>query len=158
VEFQLEPGISDKEAVRLIEAPVPIPEEPNHGRGWLQSAGDTYQTMQFDESPGSITDLFTARLMNFENTGDKFEPVVVNRATLQAMEPSVVLICRWPPPLRYQFYRNLLPDLQIIICNSCNKVFHVDDFELQVLQKGHCPFCRSTTRDSEYENTEETIM
>jgi len=66
VEFQLEPGISDKEAVRLIEAPVPIPEEPNHGRGWLQSAGDTYQTMQFDESPGSITDLFTARLMNFE--------------------------------------------------------------------------------------------
>jgi len=66
VEFQLEPGISDEEAVRLIEAPAPLPEEPNDGRGWLQSAGDTYQTMQFDESPGSITDLFTARLMNFE--------------------------------------------------------------------------------------------
>lgn len=66
VEFQLEPGILDEEAVRLIEAPAPLPEEPNHGRGWLQSAGDMYQTMQFDESPGSITDLFTARLMNFE--------------------------------------------------------------------------------------------
>ena len=66
VEFQLEPGISDEEAVRLIEAPAPVTEEPNHVRGWLQSAGDTFQTMQFDESPGSITDLFTARLMNLE--------------------------------------------------------------------------------------------
>jgi len=66
VEFQLEPGISDEEAVHLIEASAPVPEEHDHGKGWLQSAGDTYQTMQFDESPGSITDLFTARLMNFE--------------------------------------------------------------------------------------------
>ena len=66
VEFQLEPGISDEEAVRLIEAPAPVPEEPSHGRDWLQSTGDTYQTMQFDESPGNVTDLFTARLMNYE--------------------------------------------------------------------------------------------
>ena len=67
-------------------------------------------------------------LIFFQNTGDKFEPVVVNRATLQAMEPSGVLICRWPPPLKYQFYRNLLPDLQIIICNSCNKVRIISAF------------------------------
>ena len=50
----------------------------------------------------------------------------------------------------------LLAELQS--CYVLSQVFHVDDFELQVLQKGHCPFCRSTTRDSEYENTEETIV
>lgn len=68
---------------------------------------------------------------------------MVNRATLQSMDPSTVLICNWPPPLRYQYYRNLLPDLQISLCYSCFKTFHVDDYELQVLQKGHCPFCRA---------------
>jgi hypothetical protein len=55
--------------------------------------------------------------------GDEFIPVVVNQATLQAMDPSAVLICRWPRPLRCQFYRNLLPDLQVTLCNSCNKVW-----------------------------------
>jgi hypothetical protein len=66
VEFQLEPGISDEEAVHLIEAPATFTEESNHNRGWFQSAGDTFQTMQFDESPASIADPFTARLMSFE--------------------------------------------------------------------------------------------
>jgi intraflagellar transport protein 122 len=66
VEFQLEPGISDEEAVNLIEAPTPVTEETNQARGWHQSAGDTFQTMQFDDSPSSIKDPFTARLMNFE--------------------------------------------------------------------------------------------
>jgi intraflagellar transport protein 122 len=66
VEFQLEPGISDEEAIRLIEAPAPFTEESNHSRGWLQSASDTFQTMQCDESPASIADPFTARLMSFE--------------------------------------------------------------------------------------------
>lgn len=66
VEFQLEPGISDEEAVRLIEAPAPFTEESNHSRGWLQSESDTFQTMHFDESPASIADPFTARLMSFE--------------------------------------------------------------------------------------------
>jgi hypothetical protein len=60
--------------------------------------------------------------MFFQNVGDEFEPITVSKATLQAMEPSAVVICRWPLPLRYQFYRNLLPDLQITLCNSCNKV------------------------------------
>ncbi|KDR19634.1 hypothetical protein L798_06155, partial [Zootermopsis nevadensis] len=119
VEFQLEPGISDEEAVRLIEAPAPFTEESNHSRGWLQSESDTFQTMHFDESPASIADPFTARLMSFENVGDEFVPVVVNQATLQAMDPCAVLICRWPHPLRYQFYRNLLPDLQVTLCNCC---------------------------------------
>lgn len=66
VEFQLEPGISDEEAVHLIEAPAPFTEECDRSRGWLQSAGDTFQTMQFDESPASIADPFTARLMSLE--------------------------------------------------------------------------------------------
>ncbi|GLH03389.1 POC1 centriolar protein homolog [Gryllus bimaculatus] len=84
---------------------------------------------------------------SFNDNAD-FLPVVVNRSTLQAMEPDSVVICRWPSPLKYQFYRNILPELQITLCSICNKVFHVDDFEVQILQKGHCPFCRSPTKTS----------
>lgn len=36
-----------------------------------------------------------------------------------------------------------MPDVSITKCESCNRVFHTDDFELQLLQKGYCPFCRS---------------
>ena len=35
----------------------------------------------------------------------------------------------------------------INICFLCFQLFHTDDFELQYLQKGHCPFCRSTLDD-----------
>ena len=59
---------------------------------------------------------------------ENFEPVLVNRSTLQAMDPSMVIMCRWPPPLSYQYYRNLLPELQITVCSSCNKVSSAPDF------------------------------
>ncbi|XP_063240162.1 intraflagellar transport protein 122 homolog isoform X2 [Bacillus rossius redtenbacheri] len=156
VEFQLEEGISDEEAVRLIDAPAPTSEGSEHG-GWKQSVGENYQAMQFDDQ-SSAPDPFTARLMSFETDSEEFVPVVVNRATLEAMEPGSVLICRRPVPLRRQFYRNLLPDLQISLCSSCNKLFHVDDFEMQVLQKGHCPFCRSQSTDNVNDGTEDLLV
>ncbi|XP_067012221.1 intraflagellar transport protein 122 homolog [Anabrus simplex] len=158
VEFQLEPNISDEEAVRLIEAPTPTRSGGGDHTGWTQGGGEDVQTLHFDERASTLADPFTAKLMAFENEGEEFVPVVVNRSTLLTMEPSSVIICRWPPPLRFRFYRNLLPDLQITLCSSCNKIFHVDDFELQVLQKGYCPFCRSTskTTGSSESESEET--
>ncbi|CAI8021388.1 Intraflagellar transport protein 122 homolog [Geodia barretti] len=32
----------------------------------------------------------------------------------------------------------------ISLCGSCNKMFLADDYELQGLCKGHCPFCRTS--------------
>ncbi|KAK7866290.1 hypothetical protein R5R35_007119 [Gryllus longicercus] len=140
VEFQLEPGISDEEAVHLIEAPAPSQSQADN---WMERGDDNFQALQFDDT-SAIDDPFTACV----NDNADFLPVVVNRSTLQAMEPDSVVICRWPSPLKYQFYRNILPELQITLCSICNKVFHVDDFEVQILQKGHCPFCRSPTKTS----------
>uniref|UniRef100_A0A1B6JCB8 Intraflagellar transport protein 122 homolog n=2 Tax=Proconiini TaxID=565685 RepID=A0A1B6JCB8_9HEMI len=142
VEFQLESGISDEEAVRLLEAPGSQPE------AWTQSVDDHSQTLRLDEAVANMPDPFTARLVTFESEVEQFEPVLVNRSTLQAMEPSTVVVCRWPPPLRYQFYRNLLPELQISVCTSCNKVFHTDDLEMKILQHGYCPFCRTAPQTS----------
>ncbi|CAG2056799.1 unnamed protein product [Timema podura] len=117
VEFQLEPGISDEDAMRLIEAPAPVTTEDP---GWSQSAGDNFEALRLDEQ---TSDPFTARLLSLQSEDEEeFVPVIVNRLTLQAMDPGSVLVCRQPPPLGYQFYRNLLPDLQITLCPSCNKV------------------------------------
>ena len=85
------------------------------------------------------------RLYSFQQDGDIFEPVVVDRKALQSMQPGEVIVAKWPEPLRNQYFRNLLPDMSITKCESCNKMFHTDDYELQLLQKGHCPFCRNAT-------------
>ncbi|GJQ71136.1 hypothetical protein Trydic_g1040 [Trypoxylus dichotomus] len=142
VEFTLEKGISDTEAVRLIEAP---PQEISPYEGWSQEITETQQTLMLDE--GS-QDPFTKKLINFEAGDTNFMPVILNRATLLSLDSTSVLICKWNPPLRFQYFRNLLPDLQVTMCYSCFKVFHVDDFELQVLQKGYCPFCKAPPENS----------
>ncbi len=63
-----------------------------------------------------------------------------------------------------RYYRNVVPEMNITLCTSCNKVrvflsvcaigcafiltilyaqfFQSDDYELLSLQHGHCPFCR----------------
>lgn len=152
VEFELEEGISDDEAVRLIEAPVESGEKQ-----WTSSSNNGYQTLQIQHDE-SKPDPFTARLVNFESGGDDVSPVIVNRTTLEAMDSSTVIIACWPPPLRYKFFRNLLPELQISQCPTCFKMFHVDDFELQMLQNGHCPFCRSKPGSSILDTTDDLPM
>ncbi|XP_023209528.1 intraflagellar transport protein 122 homolog [Centruroides sculpturatus] len=142
VEFILEEGISDEEAMRLLEMePQSSFEQPQNFTG--VDAG-SYQALRFDDNleNDSEADPFTARLMSFEEGGLDFVPVIVSRSVLQSMNRTDVIVCKWPLPRHYQYFRNLMPDVQITQCESCKKLFHTDDYELQVLQKGHCPFCR----------------
>lgn len=62
---------------------------------------------------------------------------------LRAIDPKEVIIIKWPSALQTKYYRNLLPELQVTVCPECLQAFHSEDFELQVLQKGYCPFCRT---------------
>lgn len=92
-------------------------------------------------------------------------PMTLDRDSLRAIDPTTVLVVKWPSPLRTKYYRNLLPELQISICPECLMViddfflitttvitttlqaFHSEDFEMQVLLKGHCPFCRTPSEN-----------
>ena len=140
VEFQLEDGISDMEAMRLIET--------ESGAGarddkWKEDEGENVLRLNPEEELGGDgEDPFTTRLFSFQQEGGTFSPVIATRSVLSSLGPGEVIVCRWPPPLRNTYYRNLMPDMAITKCQTCNKVFHTDDFELQLLQKGHCPFCR----------------
>ncbi|KAI8511589.1 intraflagellar transport protein 122 homolog [Branchiostoma floridae x Branchiostoma belcheri] len=145
VEFVLEDGISDEEALQLLD------QEPSSKKGkdkWKENKmkGDI-QSMRFDDDTDDLEndDPFTSRLMSFEQGGSDFTPVVVNRSVLQAISRTEVFIKRWSKPMKYQYFRSLLPDVSIVMCDSCWQLFHLDDYELLVLQKGYCPFCRKPT-------------
>ncbi|XP_029052422.2 intraflagellar transport protein 122 homolog [Osmia bicornis bicornis] len=133
VEFELEEGISDEEAEKLINES-------------LTSYNDTSDKDQL--SVTSEVDLFTARLMKYEeklNTSN----IIVGRNVLRSMDPCTVLITKWPKPFKTKYFKNLLPDLQITFCKSCLKLFHLDDYELALLRHGYCPFCRTSNKVSD---------
>ncbi|XP_064012187.1 intraflagellar transport protein 122 homolog isoform X2 [Pogoniulus pusillus] len=147
VEFYLEEGITDEEAVALIDLEVPGPKKRE--AKWRETTSDYAQSLRLSES-ADVTeddDPFTAKL-SFEQGGSEFVPVVVTRAVLQSMSRRDVLIKRWPKPLRWQYYRSLLPDASITMCPSCFQMFHTEDYELLVLQHNCCPFCRRRIDES----------
>ncbi|XP_068414767.1 intraflagellar transport protein 122 homolog isoform X2 [Eschrichtius robustus] len=120
VEFYLEEGITDEEAVSLIDLEAPRHKRENK---WQEIASNTSQTLRLDETLDSLgdDDPFTAKL-SFEQGGLEFVPVVVNRSVLRSMSRRDVLVKRWPPPLRWQYFRSLLPDASITMCPSCFQV------------------------------------
>ena len=147
VEFQLEEGIGDKEAIALIES------SPDDSVGGGDDDDNGADVMNMDANKPE--DPFSTKLFSFQQDGDLFSPVVVSRKTLSHMEAGDIIIFKWDLPLRYQFFKNIMPDMAITKCDSCNKVFHTDDYELQLLQKGRCPFCRTPAHfmeKSEHDN------
>uniref|UniRef100_A0AAY4D3U5 Intraflagellar transport protein 122 homolog n=1 Tax=Denticeps clupeoides TaxID=299321 RepID=A0AAY4D3U5_9TELE len=138
VQFYLEDGISDEEAVSLIDLEVPRVERKNSESNTNHSS----QTLKLDESlEGEEEDPFTSKL-SFEQGGSEFVPVMVSRSVLRSMSRRDVLIKRWPRPLRWEYYRSLLPDVSITMCPSCFQMFHSEEYELLVLQHNCCPYCR----------------
>ncbi|MFT7804423.1 intraflagellar transport protein 122 homolog [Arapaima gigas] len=140
VEFYLEEGISDEEAVSLIDLEVPRVERRE---AWWQemNSGESQSLRLDDGTDAPEDDPFMAKL-SFEQGGSEFVPVVVSRAVLRSMSRRDVLIKRWPKPLSWQYYRSLLPDVSITMCPSCFQMFHSEDYELLVLQHNSCPYCR----------------
>ncbi|XP_014106996.1 PREDICTED: intraflagellar transport protein 122 homolog isoform X2 [Pseudopodoces humilis] len=146
VEFYLEDGITDEEAVALID--LEAPRRSKRENKWQEMMSDHTQSLKLDDNT-DITeddDPFTAKL-SFEG-GSEFVPVVVSRAVLRSMSRRDVLIKRWPRPLRWQYYRSLLPDASITMCPSCFQMFHTEDYELLILQHNCCPFCRRRIDES----------
>ncbi|XP_069340505.1 intraflagellar transport protein 122 homolog isoform X10 [Eulemur rufifrons] len=145
VEFYLEEGITDEEAVSLIDLEAPRPKRENK---WQEITSNNSQTLRLDETMDSMgdDDPFTAKL-SFEQGGSEFVPVVVSRSVLRSMSRRDVLIKRWPPPLQWQYFRSLLPDASITMCPSCFQMFHSEDYELLVLQHTCCPYCRRPIDD-----------
>ncbi|KAK0064191.1 intraflagellar transport protein 122 [Biomphalaria pfeifferi] len=145
VEFVIDESLTDQEAIHILD--MSIPKKKKKTGPWAETKTNNFQSLRLgDQAPEEDEDPFTARLKSYHE-GEDFQPVVVNKSTLQTMSRSDVYILKWPKPLRYQFFRSLLPDVPLTLCSTCNKLFHTDDFEQQYLQRGHCPFCRTKYED-----------
>ena len=132
VEFQLEDGISDEEALGLIGSRLPGSDQDKGGRGggggsrdkWKESMNEDVQVLHFDNDEEETLnhDPFSVKAMGYDGGNGTIAPVIVDRDTLRGLEPTEVIVCKWQPPLRYQFYKNLLPDMSISQCHACFKV------------------------------------
>ncbi|XP_064486563.1 intraflagellar transport protein 122 homolog isoform X2 [Ornithodoros turicata] len=134
VEYTLASGISDDEAVAIIQG-TQKPEK-NHARK-TESLVPSFQTLNIEHEEDS------------ENVpwgledGSTLETPTLDREALAKLGPRDIILCQRPPPLRHQFFRNVLPDVSVVACSACAKVFHSDDYEMQTLQYGYCPFCQT---------------
>lgn len=94
-----------------------------------------------ENSEIDIDDPFTKGMLDFEPSG-VFAPPVADRQMLLSMDKSDIFILKWPSnAVRWEFYRNMLPDMPVTLCHECNHFFLEEDFELVVMQKKKCPFC-----------------
>ncbi|KAK7884869.1 hypothetical protein WMY93_027992 [Mugilogobius chulae] len=140
VQFYLEEGVSDEEAVSLIDLEVPHLDQKD--TEWHNADSGEPQSLRIDDGFSEVEeDPFTAK-MTFEQGGSEFVPVKVSRTALRSMSRRDVLIKRWPRPLKWEYFRSLLPDVSITMCPTCFKMFHSEDYELLVLQHNCCPYCR----------------
>jgi intraflagellar transport protein 122 len=80
-----------------------------------------------------------------QNNLNEFLPMILSRDELRSLDPRNVLLVKRQKPFITQFFKNLMPEIHIIICSECQNAFHAEDFENQVLQKKYCPFCRVET-------------
>uniref|UniRef100_A0A8D0AK12 Intraflagellar transport protein 122 homolog n=1 Tax=Sander lucioperca TaxID=283035 RepID=A0A8D0AK12_SANLU len=143
VQFYLEEGISDEDAVSLIDLEVPHTDQRDaRCYLFLINTKSELQALRMDDGlDDPEEDPFTAK-MSFEQGGSTFVPVKVSRSVLRSMSRRDVLIKRWPRPLKWEYFRSLLPDVSITMCPTCFKMFHSEDYELLVLQHNCCPYCR----------------
>lgn len=67
-------------------------------------------------------ELITLSVLLLKNEENTHQPIIVNRTILQSMSTNSIIVCKWPKPLRFKYYRNVLPGFLITSCESCFKV------------------------------------
>jgi intraflagellar transport protein 122 len=147
VEFSPDIDISDDEAMHIISNSAVTRQKPDDGMDRAKNYQGS-QVMTLDDRQDDADDRFMQDLDKFSaDPTSAYEPVRVDRETLKDMPSSEVFVQKWPFGNKY--YRNVMPDEYITMCECCNQFFHSDDFELQFLRTGGCPFCKSASKDAD---------
>lgn len=156
VEFELEPGISDEEAQRIMGEAVGSSLGLGGGgggggmgggggakRGGGGGGADVLRITDDDGYGGAvdrIADPFSAQ-MAAPNA-----PIRVDRATLRRLKVSEVIVRKWPnPAIPHQYFRVM--DEELPLCTGpCGHFFEQDEFEMAALEQGRLPFSRDKLR------------
>lgn len=166
VKFEIEESLTDEEAINLIRA---SPEEPLKKRAtssksgnrqsrrtqdhWEEETSSHFESLRirdenyFDASEADLESLdnqevdpFTIQMSSLESMEGK--RVVADYHILSSLRESEVFMASPPEPLRKVFFKNLMPEMSIIMCPFCHR-FCLEDFESNILQDSRCSFCRN---------------
>eukprot|EP01004_Peranema_trichophorum_P002730 NODE_1765_length_1818_cov_66.009440_g1496_i0.p1 GENE.NODE_1765_length_1818_cov_66.009440_g1496_i0~~NODE_1765_length_1818_cov_66.009440_g1496_i0.p1 ORF type:complete len:562 (+),score=141.20 NODE_1765_length_1818_cov_66.009440_g1496_i0:104-1687(+) len=151
VEFRMQDPRDDEDALKMIESPNMLQagrKKEGDDDGWnTQSAGGT-QVLTFGamQTDLNMDDPFSRQLMNLDIQSSKgYTPVLINLTMLKQFKKEDIFVVKWPGNVvKPKFFRNMIPDVAISMCEECNHFFHEEDFEFECLKKGGCPFCGST--------------
>ncbi|KAJ1630941.1 hypothetical protein T492DRAFT_870791 [Pavlovales sp. CCMP2436] len=101
-------------------------------------------TMGGDEAEDAMAsdDPFMQALMDFDS-GAAFLPVEVDEQMLLGFRKEEVFVHKWPGGVPWSWFKNMVPEISLAQCGSCNHFFHDEEWEAAVLAKEECPFCRS---------------
>ncbi|PRD23138.1 UNVERIFIED_CONTAM: Intraflagellar transport protein [Trichonephila clavipes] len=148
VEFFLEEGIDDDEAYKLLSIKPKIEQDTSM---MMENNNTQYLRIEDNDPFEDDADIFTydKKCFFLKTATGEAGPLILNRKKLEMMSMSEVIICKWPHPLRTQYFKNVLPSVQVRKCIKCNKLFHSDDYELEILKKNCCPFCRTAVQELE---------
>lgn len=123
VEFILPSDINDEEAFNLLEqVPNSQLENPSATKISQSTPNRLVITEQGNATRPEDRDPFFKKMSKYSSNPDEYRPVVVDRALLKAMDPSLVFVCKWPFPLRWKWYRIIVPEQPVGRCRHCNKV------------------------------------
>ncbi len=100
------------------------------------------------QGKGGGGDPFTRQLLALDiGSGRKkvYQPIVCTLDMLKALKREEVFIIRSASglPIPNVYYRNMVPDVAVVLCPSCQKPFHQEDYEFECLKTGGCPFCKA---------------
>jgi intraflagellar transport protein 122 len=56
------------------------------------------------------------------------------------------------PGMPKKYYKNMVPDVSITMCENCCHFFLQDEYEFSYIEKGHCPFCKHVEKDKGVKN------
>jgi len=148
VEFFVEDGISDMDAIKFIDMDPEDKVENMKPKADNAEKGVDRLTFDDDEPSENIheEDAFQSQLTNMEQGMDGSYPkITVDKQCLVNMPKNEIYVRNWGTKhVSCQFFRTLIPDVPIALCTTCNQFFHEEDYEFHVLQKKACPFCRTS--------------
>ena len=83
---------------------------------------------------------------------ENYKAVDVNDKILQSMKLEEVFVedlTEYSKKFPRKYYKNMVPDIPLIECEKCSKIFLLDEYEFAFLEKKCCPFCRATSGEDD---------
>lgn len=84
------------------------------------------------------------RSLESQQGASEYRPVRLGEHVLKSLCRDDIFAC-WPlvPDGRVRFFKNMIPDIAISLCQRTHRFFHEEDYEFSFLRDGFCPISRA---------------